>query len=1307
MKPPDGTKPNRIKKTVRENGETYRRLLEFSPECIAIHRDGKWVYINPAGIRLFGASSPEDVIGRSVLDFVHPDYRRIVKNRIKRQLGEGKAAPLIEEKLLRLDGTAFEAEVTGMPIADDGRTASLIIARDISARKQAESSLQSSEKRYQALIENSNDAIFIADAETGYIVEVNHRAEALMGLPRQKLVGMHQSMLHPPEDAEAYRDRFKTRVISGEIVNDDIVLQHNDGHKIPVNVSASRIEVEGRVLIQGVFRDITGRKQAEEEKQRNLEIFEAISRALSTFIAEADSRTIFSGMLESLLSITGSEYGFIGEVLHKEGNAPYLKTHAISDIAWNEETHRLYEKHASSGMEFHNLNTLFGAVMRTGAPVVSNDPANDLRSGGLPKGHPPINTFLGMPFILDGKMVGMVGLANRPDGFDASTQKLLNPLLQVCANIIGALRNDQYRRSAEAELNGKIHELEQSEQRFRQLAENIHEVFWITTPDMSRVIYISPSYEAIWGRSCESLYAAPRDWLEAIHADDRKRVLEAATNQLSRSEYDEEYRIVRPDGAIRWIRDRAFPVRDESGEVYRIAGIADDITEIIQARRLEKLRQRLMEIILSVDSGLGDTLSHMILEVEKEIPEMRGSVLLLDEDGRHLRHGAAPSLPDAYNAAVDGIEIGPNVGSCGTAAFRGERVIVSDIATDPLWKAYRELALSHGLAACWSEPILEESGKVLGTFAMYYREPRSPRPFELNVIELTGGLASIAIERRHAAKDQRLAASVFQESPLGIIITDEKANILRVNQAFTDITGYTAEEATGKNPRLLQSGRHDEGFYQNLWTSLNETGCWEGEIWNRRKNGDVYPQWESIAAVRNERGEVSHYIASFTDITEKKLSEKHVYRLAHYDVLTNLPNRTLLSDRLNQAIAQAKRRGRKVAVLFFDLDDFKLINDTMGHSAGDVLLQLIAGNLKASVRDEDTVARLGGDEFVAVLSDITSTRDVMVVAKKILAAMQQPLPLEGRKVDVSFSLGVSLFPDDGVDPETLLKHADIALYRAKHEGKNRHEFFTREMTRALEDRQRLEEELKLALEQRQFVLYYQPQIDLSSARVVGLEALIRWRHPDRGLIPPFEFISVAEDTGLILPIGRWVVEEACRQHCAWKEAAINVRVAFNLSARQLQDKGLLNMLSGVLKAFNIKPGMLELELTETCLMDDPEAAATLMRDFKNLGLGLAMDDFGTGYSSLSYLKRFAMDTLKIDQSFVSNLPDDEQDAAIATTIIAMARNLNLKVLAEGVETKEQLQFLKKHGCDEVQGYYFSKPVPADEIPPLLARTWKV
>ncbi|MDT8375605.1 MAG: EAL domain-containing protein [Mariprofundaceae bacterium] len=561
--------------------------------------------------------------------------------------------------------------------------------------------------------------------------------------------------------------------------------------------------------------------------------------------------------------------------------------------------------------------------------------------------------------------------------------------------------------------------------------------------------------------------------------------------------------------------------------------------------------------------------------------------------------------------------------------------------------------------------------------------------------------------QKQAQDELAMAVSVFRESPMGIMITNKEANILRVNQAFTDITRYPSEEVIGKNPRLLQSGRQDEAFYQNLWASLIETGQWEGEIWNRRKGGDVFPEWSSITAVKNESGEITHYINSFTDITEKKLSEKHVYHLAHYDALTSLPNRVLFHERLSQAIVNAKRSGQRLAVLFLDLDNFKTVNDTMGHANGDLLLQIIAGYLKSCVREVDTISRLGGDEFTLILADVGTMQDVETVVEKIMIAVGSTVPLHGRDFSVSASLGVSIYPDDGKDADTLLKHADIAMYRAKEQGKNNYQFFTDEMNRTLVERHRIEGDLQIALRQQQFVLYYQPQIDLKSGRVVAVEALIRWLHPEHGLIPPFKFIPLAEDTGQIVKIGRWVLEEACRQHVAWKQQGLDVRMAVNLSPRQLQDEGLPDLIAGILDSHDIAPASLELELTETCLMNDPENAIRLLKELKDLGVQLAIDDFGIGYSSLNYLKRFAVDTLKIDQSFVRELPEDQHDAAITTTIIAMARSLDLKVLAEGVETEGQLAFLKAQGCDEVQGHYFSESVSADMAEALLKKRWKM
>ncbi|MDX8378551.1 MAG: EAL domain-containing protein [Gallionella sp.] len=561
------------------------------------------------------------------------------------------------------------------------------------------------------------------------------------------------------------------------------------------------------------------------------------------------------------------------------------------------------------------------------------------------------------------------------------------------------------------------------------------------------------------------------------------------------------------------------------------------------------------------------------------------------------------------------------------------------------------------------------------------------------------------IAQKEARGELVLAASVFSESPMGIMISDEKGDILRVNAAFSAITGYTAAEVIGQTTMLLKSAHHDDVFYQHIWASLHKSGQWEGEIWTRRKNGEIFPEWSTVTATYNEAGDINNYINSFIDITEKKLSEDHVYHLAHYDALTDLPNRSLFIDRLRQLIKHAKRANTKLAVLFLDLDNFKMVNDTLGHACGDMLLQEVAQHLKAAIRETDVVARLGGDEFTITLKDIDSSQAAADIAEKIIAVTVSPVCLAGKQVMVSTSLGISIYPDDGLEAETLLKNADIAMYRAKSEGKNNYQFFTEEMNREIIERHELEFDLRNAIDQRQFVLHYQPQIELASGKLIGVEALIRWRHPEQGMVAPTKFIPVAEASGLIIDMGKWVLEEACRQQLAWKEAGVDIRIAVNVSARQLHNNDLYDFFKSLLLVYKVAPKKLEIELTETSLMDDPEVTINQLKAFSELGIFLALDDFGTGYSSLSYLKRFPIDTLKIDQSFVRDLPDDQHDAVIATTIISMARSLGFRVLAEGVETAEQLAFMHEHGCDDVQGFYFSKPVTANQIPLLSAKIW--
>ncbi len=563
-----------------------------------------------------------------------------------------------------------------------------------------------------------------------------------------------------------------------------------------------------------------------------------------------------------------------------------------------------------------------------------------------------------------------------------------------------------------------------------------------------------------------------------------------------------------------------------------------------------------------------------------------------------------------------------------------------------------------------------------------------------------GTLVDLSAQRRAEARVE-LAARVFECTQESIVITDPAGCIVSVNAAFSEMTGYPAAEAVGRHTRFLGSGRHPPQFFANLWRRLEHEGRWQGELWNRRRNGEVYPVWMSINAYRDASGSVLNYIGIASDISERHAAQERIRQLAYYDPLTRLPNRTLLQDRAGQLLATAEREQAGAALLFVDLDHFKTINDSLGHSIGDRLLVKIAARIERCLRRTDTVARLGGDEFVVLLGE-TAAEAAGDVARKIIEAVSHPCRVDQHVLTVTPSIGISLYPRDGHDFESLLKHADTAMYRAKESGRNAYQFFASEMNVAALERLVLENSLRLGLERGEFVLHYQPQVDARSGRIVGAEALVRWKHPEIGMVAPGRFIPVAETCGLIGPLGDWVLHEACRQNLAWQAAGLPpIRMAVNISSVQFRGGRLEETVRRTLDATGLSPEWLELELTEGLLMSDASATVDTLCRLSATGLRLAIDDFGTGYSNLSYLKRFPIDKLKIDQSFVRDIVTDPDDWAIASAVISMGHSLRLSVIAEGVERVEQLEMLRRQGCDEIQGYHFSPPVAADDFAALL------
>ncbi|MDX0637938.1 EAL domain-containing protein [Sinorhizobium medicae] len=667
----------------------------------------------------------------------------------------------------------------------------------------------------------------------------------------------------------------------------------------------------------------------------------------------------------------------------------------------------------------------------------------------------------------------------------------------------------------------------------------------------------------------------PHEFAQAVAGTER-RVLETGEPIFGIEE-----RAIVTKGRDRWLMTSKVPLRSKSGKIIGIVGISRDITDRKSAERLLEGQARLLEMIAK-GKPLTEFFNELVLLIEALLPGIKGSILLLSEDGRHLLHGAAPSLDRAYSAAVHALEIGPNAGSCGTAAWRGEQVIVSDVYADPLWADYALLLKSSGLRSCWSTPILSRERKVLGTFALYAHEVATPCEQEQELIAMAAHLAGIAIERKRA--------------------------------------------------------------------------------------------------------------------------EDRISFLAHHDALTGLPNRVLFEEQVYGMLEEIRERDQCAVLAFLDLDNFKLINDSLGHAAGDELLKAVAGRMRASVRKADFVVRVGGDEFIILLNGLPKERDIVLSRlEDIRSAIAMPLQLQGRSLQVSCSMGVACFPNQGRTAGELLANADMAMYRAKELGRDNIQVFTEEMAARAHERLQWQEELREALAGEEFLLHFQPQMNLGTGRIFAAEALLRWNHPVRGIISPSVFIPLAEETGLIVPIGDWALRAACRQLKAWQDAGLPpLIISVNVSARQFRERNWASRVAEILKETGLEARYLELELTESLIMQDVPGAIATMHALEAIGVHLAIDDFGTGYSSLSALKRFPVRRLKIDRSFVTDIPLDADDMAITSAIISLAQKLGLRVIAEGVESEAQVEFLQKAGCDEIQGYFFSRPLSAEAFESLLS-----
>src|SRR5579863_6903141 len=798
-------------------------------------------------------------------------------------------------------------------------------------------------------------------------------------------------------------------------------------------------------------------------------------------------------------------------------------------------------------------------------------------------------------------------------------------------------------------------ELQQSEERFRQMAENITEVFWMTNPDKNKILYISPAYEKIWGRTCEGLYARPGAWLDAIHPEDREKISKSAIAKQTRGAYDEEYRIIRPDGSVRWIRDRAFPIKDKSGQVYRITGIAEDITGRKEAEQQLRLQSA----------------------------ALRSAANAIEITDRHVRVlWVNPAFVRNTGYALEEV-----VGQI-SQLFKSERMSGSSLQ-DP-WRT----VLS---GAPWQGEIATR------------RKDGSLYPEEMTITPVRDERGEIAhfiaikqdITARKQAEEALIHAKEFSENLIqtaNVIILGLNTNghIDIFNQAAEEITGYSFSEVKGKNWFEIFTPKKR---FPQVWEEFNRLlaggvcKTFENPILNK-SGEESYIIWQNSQV--KIHGKIVATISFGNDITERRHSEELVQHMAFYDLVTDLPNRNNLIDRMRNAMRLNAEVGNPMALMIMDLDRFKEINDTLGHHRGDLLLREVGSRLKSVLFKPDIVAHLGGDEFAVLLMRLARAEDIHLVIQKVQNILKPPFLMDGLPVAVEPSIGIALYPAHGRTPEDLLQRADIALHLAKG-GSSGQCLYDPAIDRHSPQRLALMAELRLAIEEEQLVLHYQPQINLKNRKMVGAEALVRWKHPERGMIPPDQFIGTAERTGLIHPLTHWVLQAAIRRCGAWRQAGLGIVVCANLSARNLLDPNLPHAVAELLREGDIAPDCIQFEITESTIMADPVRAQETLLKLHEIGIRFAIDDFGVGYCSLSYLQRLPVDLIKIDKSFVIHMTQSKGDAKIVRSTIDLAHNLGLGVVAEGVETEEILDRLDDMNCDAAQGYYFSKPLPAEEF----------
>lgn len=898
----------------------------------------------------------------------------------------------------------------------------------------------------------------------------------------------------------------------------------------------------------------------------------------------------------------------------------------------------------------------------------------------------------------------------------ASSLQKVEYIIAACfLLIVGGVTFYGRRLSLEAaetarEREGYTERLRRSNERFETVSRATNDAVW----DWNLVtngLWWNTGVQTLFRYAAKEVGPDVQWWCENIHPADRDRVVSGIHALIDRGEqyWSDEYRFRRGDGSYAFIYDRGFVEHDDKGKPVRMIGAIMDITE--RRRMEERLKRESTYVhllqVAAVAANEAKTIEeaiHVVLyQVCAHIKWQVGHAFLVSDSKGELISSNQWHLEnaerfEAFKNATESIRFAPGDGFPGQAWQSGKPHWITD-ATHEMVPQRMKQAEESGIKAGVVSPILMGS-EVVAVMEFFTAEATEPDESLLEILTHIGAQLGRVAERQRAETKFRV---LLESAPDAIVIVDGKGRIVLINSQTEKMFGYSRDELSGKSVEILLPERFRESHVKHRasYDSRRSQRMGPGRVLHaRRKDGEEFPAEITLSPVKAEGGPL--IISVLRDFTERKRSEERLNHLATHDPLTNLPNRRMLSEILAKTLPRHQRHKRLVAVMFLDLDRFKIINDTLGHDVGDGLLKGVAKRLVDLVREGDTVVRMGGDEFVLILTDVAEMQDPSRVAQRILDSLSKPFAVEGHELFITTSIGISLFPGDGENPETLLKNADAAMYRAKEQGKNNYQYYSSNINAKASERLSMENSLRHALERGEFLLHYQPRVDLATGRIFGAEALIRWQHPERGLVSPAEFIPLAEETGLIVPIGEWVLRTACAQNKAWQTAGLSsFRVAVNLSGQQFQEKKLVEMVLRALRESDLSPRFLELELTESIIMKNAEQTIGTLCKFHGMGIEIAIDDFGIGYSSLNYLKRFPISRLKIDQSFVRDITTDPDDSAIVAAIITMAHSLKLKVVAEAVETSDQLEFLRQLQCDEIQGYLFSRPLPPEEMTKLL------